>query len=548
MSIFSKRRENKNNKSLNPRFNANRQFNSEMLGKHSIVISNKPRIIIPERCRYEHTIVMGASGKGKTVFLQNMYAQDILNGAGVIFVDPKDDQFNLMLQLATKANRISDKEALGRQGFHSFRLTSGQSETWNPLFGKNPVPIANRLHAALFADAEGVNDFYKDIASNMLRNLITLLMAYGKPINLRDVYQAVLYEDVLKQMVKDFASNDKYALEVKELQKDYIDGKAENAERLKIGLRAKLQPLIKSEWSDLINSYEPDIIIEDIINRGEILHFGVAADKLGKENYQPLMRLFLAEVKEAAGNRYRSENKKPCFFYCDEYGDVASGGFLDGIKKYRSAGIGFLLGFQDIGDLTRLGDHFMIQTITNCAAKFIFNLPEPQSADYIAKLFGTYEAPIIATQSFNSEGDLKGKAEKLDARAFKIDPDYLKNMDRGQCVGLMPYIYKDEYAIYKFKSNMIRREDYPEGDEEYYRAFWHNVPKDENMGLNVSRWKGSQNKSQTENKREVLKKTRRKEQAANPSASRFKRSTMKNFDIPDEVESPNLDELLSEKQ
>lgn len=526
----------KNSKGIDPRIDYGRLFDGSTLGKHSLKLSDKPLVILPEKFRYEHSLIMGASGKGKTVLLQNMYVQDILSGAGVIFVDPKDDQSDFMLRAATKANRVIDPENAGRLAFHSFRLTESQSETWNPLFGKDPIQIANRLHTALFADAENSNEFYQDVASNMLRNLISLLMAYNKPINMNDVYQAVVDDDVLRKVVKDFKGNEQYQMEVKEIRTDYLEGRKDTAEKLKIGLRVKLQPLIKSTWSRLINSYEPDIIVEDIISRGDILHFGLASDILGKSNYQPLMRLFLAEVKQAAGNRYRKETKKPCFFYCDEYGDVANDDFLDGIKKYRSAGIGFLIGFQDIGDLTRRGEHFMIQTVTNCATKFIFNLPEPVSADYAAKIFGTYESDKISSQSYNSQGDVRGKSERLNDRAFKIEPDFLKNMARGQCVGLMPYMHRNEYVIFKFRSKWIKKEDYPEGDMDLYRAYWINFPKDEDKGLNVASWSsGSDGALDIKSGPQDAK-----------SSKSLKRGTPKIKELPDEKDVESLEKFFGE--
>jgi hypothetical protein len=450
----------------------------DKLGPHTLKLANKPLVIIPEKMRYEHSMVMGRSGAGKTVLLQTMYAQDILSGAGMIFVDPKNDQFSFIQQLAQKANRVHQ--------LHSIQLTAQDSETWNPLYGDDPSLIANRLHEALYADAGPTAvDFYKSVGLAILRDVVTLLMAYGKKINLSDLYHVLRFPDLLKKVVNDFKGNPKYYLAVNNLTVDLVDAEKAAAKQLLIGLCNKFQPLVTSSWSPFVNTYDPNIIIQKIIDEGEILHFGVASEVIGKEAYQPLIRLFLSEVKEAVGIRYGKGFKKPCFFYVDEFGDVASDQFIDGLKKFRSAGIGFLIGFQSLADLKRRGEPFMIDVIQNCATRIFYNLPEAETADYTAKLIGTYEKRVTSAQSSDSSGAVKGQTLKLDNRTFKIPVDILKNLAIGDAVIACPFQWNKEYAVFKFRSIMLKSKDFPEADNEFYQAFWKNLPKEEHIGLNL---------------------------------------------------------------
>jgi hypothetical protein len=460
--------------------NYKKHFSPEELGRHHLVLSTKPLVIIPEKFLYEHMLDMGASGKGKTVLLRLMFSQHIASGAGVIVFDPKDDLGHFMLQCATQAGRIPH--------FHSFRLRGQNSETWNPIYGKNPIEIANRLHVALFADDPEANSFYKNVAASMLRNLFSLLMGYGKPLTLKDIYYAVVFPQILERVVEDFKGHPELYRQALEVDQDFIQCKNDDAKKLTKGLRDKLQTFIDSPWSPLINTYNPDIVIEDIINKGEILHLGIASDVLGRECYQPIMRMLLADFKQAAGHRFSQEEKKPCFLYCDEFGDVASEDFMEAIKKYRSAGIGILIGFQSLGDLERRGEPFKKDVIQNCATKIFFNLPEPQSADYVAKLIGTFADTAVSAQSFDSEGNIKGKTEKLDMRTFKITPDILKNLNRGNCIAVMPFHSGREYPVFSFKTIYIDSKAYPAPNYELYSAYRFNFPKDESIGLNLENW------------------------------------------------------------
>jgi type IV secretory pathway TraG/TraD family ATPase VirD4 len=473
---------------INPAINPTTFFKPEIRGRCSLQLAKRPLVFLPERHRFEHIFLMGASGKGKTQLLRTMMAQDIANGAGVIFVDPKNDQQEWMLQLATAAGRIVAPDYPGRLQFHSFDLTSPSTQSWNPLAGSDPFAIATRLHEALYADDATANTFYKGVAKSMLTNITILLMAYGKPINLRDLYLAVFHDSLLKRMVRDFQGKSQYQMAVDTLRKFFIEADPREANKLKHGLVVKLEPLLSASWSKNLLSYDSDIVIQDIIDRGEILHFGVGTDKLGKEVYQPIIRLFNAGVKEAISIRFAQGFKRPVFYYCDEFGDVANEDFIAGLKKYRSAGIGFLLGFQDLSDLSVKGDYFLSQTMANCATKIIFNSPGAETAEFMAKTFGTFEQKLLSAQSTDSEGKFKGRSEKLDNRNFKIAPDLIKNMDRGECVALMPYMYRREYAIYKFKATMLDPRNFPAADYTYYRLMWENLPQSDQLGLRMDLW------------------------------------------------------------
>lgn len=503
------------------------------LGQHPVTLSHKPLVTIPERFRYEHTLNMGASGKGKTVLLRTMYHQDILSGAGVVLIDPKDDQFPFMLQCATQARRIPQ--------IHSFRLRGTRSETWNPIFGKNPIEIANRLHVALFADDPDANSFYKQVAASMLRNIFSLLMGYGKPLTLKDIYYAVVFPQIMEKVVSDFKGSERLYRQAHEIEEDFILTKSDDAKRLTKGLRDKLQTFIDSPWSHLTNTYCPDIVVEDAIARGDILHFGVASDILGRDCYQPLVRMLLADFKQAAGHRFSQEERHPCFLYCDEFGDVASEDFMEAIKKYRSAGIGILIGFQSLGDLERRGEPFKKDVVQNCATKIFFNLPEPNSADYVAKLIGTFADRTVSAQSYDSEGNVKGQTEKLDLRTFKITPDILKNLDRGHCVAVMPFHGGREYPVFRFKTLYTEARNLPDADWDYYHAYHHDLPKDESIGLNLHAWVepiyiSAKNPQAVSSKNDV--------DSAPVAEGKFKRKRLRAIDL---TQAPSLDQLLEGK-
>lgn len=483
-SLFGKSNKFESNRNIDIR----KMFSSDEIGNYPLVLCNKPYVFIPEKERSSHLVLIGGTGRGKSNIFKVMLAQDIVNGAGVIMVDPKADMFDFILRLATKANRIVSSTDPTRLQLYSFDLLNDHSPTWNPLIHDDCDFTAEMLYEGFYADDATTIDYYKNTGRVMLRSLVTLLKAYGKPINLNDLFLSLFNRDITNRIYRDFKGNDKYTVQAEFVRKIIIDRSEKDAEQLTSGLVAKLEPYITSKWAHLLMSYNPDIIVKDIIKNGDIMHYGIRSKKLTKAVYAPLVKMFNISVKEAVSDRFRSKNNNSVYYYADEYGDVASSEFIDGLKQFRSGGIGFNLAFQDLSDLGVRGEYLFAQTLGNSFTKILLNLPNPETADYLSKLIGTYDNKIMATQSFDSEGKTKGQVEKLDNRSFKITPDYIKNMDKGQCVAQMPYLVNNEIAVYKYRSPLVDDNAYGKGDYDLYNLMWRDLPKDESIGLNIESW------------------------------------------------------------
>jgi len=85
-------------------------------------------LAIPPKVRSTHMQVIGASGTGKTKFLENMIRQDILQNQGLCLIDPTGNLFNDLVRWC------ETKGFLGRKPIHLF---DPSSDTWT--FGFNPL-------------------------------------------------------------------------------------------------------------------------------------------------------------------------------------------------------------------------------------------------------------------------------------------------------------------------------------------------------------------------------------------------------------------------
>ena len=77
-----------------------------VLGQTSFRGQNRTFGIYPDDQR-RHIYVIGKTGVGKSTLLENMIAQDIVNGRGVCFIDPHGDAVESLLD-AIPPSRIND--------------------------------------------------------------------------------------------------------------------------------------------------------------------------------------------------------------------------------------------------------------------------------------------------------------------------------------------------------------------------------------------------------------------------------------------------------
>ena len=67
----------------------------------------KKAIRLSDNDRRRHLYVMGATGMGKSIFLENLALQDMMSGKGFAFIDPHGDSAEKLLSMIPK-ERVDD--------------------------------------------------------------------------------------------------------------------------------------------------------------------------------------------------------------------------------------------------------------------------------------------------------------------------------------------------------------------------------------------------------------------------------------------------------
>jgi uncharacterized protein DUF87 len=151
-------------------------------------------VAVPEVELVRHTLVLGATGAGKTVTLGVMVAEALHRGHGVVLVDLKGDtQF---------AARLADEAQAAGRAFSFWGIESGIA--WNPLAAGGPSELKDKLIGL----EQWTEPHYKRAAERYLQAVFRVLNANGTSATLARVVGLMRTEALraqTRQAPQDFA-------------------------------------------------------------------------------------------------------------------------------------------------------------------------------------------------------------------------------------------------------------------------------------------------------------------------------------------------------
>lgn len=394
-------------------------------GKYYTVLAqqgNTP-VFIPEHSRYMHTQVIGSTGSGKTryVFYPSIY-QDITRGAGCFILDVKSNMLTRVGEFVQQANRFDD--------FYFFDIESSISSSYNPLLGDDPNEVASRICTALYSNSERSEQFYKEIGYRFITSLVRLLYTFTDRITFVMLYECANNFEILRDKCSQRPGN----LDAEYFMANWINLSDNKRQQQLMGLINKLYLFVSSKWSNLINTTDPDIVMDEIVLNNKILLFGVSSQQYTNE-YKAISILTLMNLQNVIAKRYGRKNNGAFFVYLDEFKDIVYPQFADLINKAREARVGLMLGHQSLGDLNSIDKSFENIILTNSRNKIILNLDNVETAEYFSKLIGTKKS-IEKVDNYARDGIwnvAKGYSLKT-VDEFIVHPNILKTMPSGAAV------------------------------------------------------------------------------------------------------------------
>lgn len=399
-------------------------------GKYGTLLgaSNAGQVHVTDSEREAHMQVVGPSGSGKSQLLFALSGQDMKRGMPVFFMEAKGDSsdFDQFLKLAGKAGRLGD--------VRYFNPQDPRSMTFNPirrLPGQDETAITNQLARAIGREptskGEG-QDYYRSLDYARMLNMVKVFLATGREFTLRD---CLAYFSSGKAREKAFGLCPD-ARRVDAAWADFKQGTDTTA------LTSAIAPWTTGELGRLLNSYAPDIRLEEVFDKRQLAYMAVPVGHL-QMLANPLGRMMISALLSVAAARQKSYPKPgAASVILDEFAEFATPVFASFIATVRSARFWTILSHQDLGQLQRIegmsAEAFKSAVFANTSGcKVCFRTPDPEDAKFWAATLGTFTTHKDTEQVTKgwAGASKTGAVSRREVEEFKVHPNLLKNLRPG---------------------------------------------------------------------------------------------------------------------
>jgi hypothetical protein len=347
---------------------------------------------IKEDDRKIHFYIIGASGTGKSKFLEFLIRQDIAKGNGFGVIDPHGDLVEDVkgyLALALSKEELEERVVLIDPTDEKYTVAFNPLEK---LEGVSSAEIAAELVEAfkkIWIDAWGAR------MEDLLRNtLIALIEAELTLDNLpRFLIDNDFRENVLERVTHPI---------VKRYFQRFNALAPRTREEWMESTLNKVNAFLSDDRIREIFSYQKSSFnLREIMDNGKILLIKLDRGRL-KENGDLLGSLLMTKIRMAAFSRsdIPREKRVPFYLYIDEFQNFATEEFIDTLSEARKYGLVLIMAHQNLSQLPK---NLQDSILTNCGIQCYFRVRRR-------------DAEILAKEAFETTG--------TEVKAVKLTPEY----------------------------------------------------------------------------------------------------------------------------
>ena len=295
---------------------------------------NKKPIYLGENDRRRHMYVIGQTGMGKSVFLENLAFQDMCDGRGFAFIDPHGDAVEAILKRVPE-ERIDDviyfdpADIEHPVGMNMFEFTSDDQKDFIVQEG------ISMLQSLFDPNNQG---FFGPRGQHMFRNAALLLMSDPAGATFIDIPQCFTDPEFVKSKLKYVTDKAVYDYWTKEFP---ASQKSNDAGEVITWFASKWGPFLSNTiMRNTLGQIKSGFNIREIMDNKKIFLVNLSKGRLGDINANLLGMIFVMKFQQAAMSRQdipEAERQDFCL-YVDEFQNFATDSFesiLSEARKYR---------------------------------------------------------------------------------------------------------------------------------------------------------------------------------------------------------------------
>jgi hypothetical protein len=351
-----------------------------------------------------HTLVVGATGSGKTITQTWLTVRAIGQGMGATVIDPKGDR-GMRDELCDAA------QAAGRQ---FIEWTPDGESVYNPYARGSETEIADKV----LAGERFTEPHYQRQAQRYLGHVVRGLRNHEAEVSLRSIVEHLDPNrlEVLARSLPESHAGPTHA---------YLDSLTTRQRSDLAGVRDRLAIVTESDVGAWLDPLTPGVGRFDLLEAARaraVVYFNLESDS------RPLLSQILgaAIVQDLQTTVAALQGRPvPNLVVIDEFSAVAAEQVVRLFGRARSAGLSLLLGTQELSDLRPPGrERLLEQILGNLSVLIAHRQVVPASAELIAAVAGSRGAWRIARHS-------DGRTTRTRVREAVLEPNRVMNLEPG---------------------------------------------------------------------------------------------------------------------
>lgn len=291
--------------------------------------------------RRRHMYIIGKTGMGKTVLLENMTISDILSNKGVAVIDPHGDYAERLLDFVP-SERINDVIYFNPSDMDfpvAFNVMERVDPRFRPLVASGLVGVFKKI----WADSWGPRLEY------VLRNTILALLEYpgstllGIMKMLVDkVYRKKVLSKVTDPVVRSF----------------WVDEFSKYPDKFATEAIAPIQNKVGQFLSNpvvrnIVGQTKSKMSLREVMDEGKILIMNLSKGAIGEDVSELLGAMMITKIQLAAMSRVDipEDDRRDFYLYVDEFQNFATESFATILSEARKYHLNLIMGHQYIAQM-----------------------------------------------------------------------------------------------------------------------------------------------------------------------------------------------------